>query len=119
MIKEFLREIISWLGYLQRGSVLIQIILFVAVVLIDKRYKRPRQSQFPPGVTALIAPFSLLVVSIISMLAGFPGGFLRYLSASWLAWRKGACIMQLLPGSFAITAAKQQEKAGCRPHHDG
>ena len=44
MIKEFLREIVSWLGYLQRGSVLIQITFIVVAFLIDKRYIQ-RQSN--------------------------------------------------------------------------
>ena len=48
MIKEFLREIISWLGYLQRGSVLLQIALFVAVVLVEKRYIHRHFAQLAP-----------------------------------------------------------------------
>ena len=33
MITDLLRELTSWLGYLQRGSVLIQVITFVVIVL--------------------------------------------------------------------------------------
>lgn len=87
MIKEFLRELISWLGYLQRGSILIQIILFVGVVMLDRRFKGRFRTSMPEETGSLLAPALLFLISIISIALGFPGGFLRYLSIAWLVWR--------------------------------
>lgn len=115
MIKEFLREIVSWLGYLQRGSVLIQIFFIVIAFLIDKRYKKRYQSRLPPGAAALIAPFGLLIVSIISMIAGFPGGFLRYLSATWLVWRLVEPIKNILSKYAPKFPTEELDKSIFRP----
>ena len=40
MINDFFRESISWLGYLQRGSVLIQITLFILALWFEPRFQR-------------------------------------------------------------------------------
>ena len=115
MIREFLREIISWLGYLQRGSVLLQVALFVAVILLEKRYIRGRYSQLAPELKLLAAPVVLLIVSVISMAFGFPGGFLRYLSASWLAWRLVIPIKNILNKRVPKFPADELDKSIFRP----
>ena len=115
MIREFLREIISWLGYLQRGSVLLQIALFVAVILLEKRYIHRRYAQLAPELKLLAAPVVLLIVSVISMAFGFPGGFLRYLSASWLAWRLVKPIKNILNKRVPKFPADELDKSIFRP----
>ena len=74
MIREFLREIISWLGYLQRGSVLLQIALFVAVVLVEKDISIAVLPSSLPN-EAGCAPVVLLIVSILSMALAFQEAF--------------------------------------------
>ena len=37
MLQDLNREVVTWLGYLQRGSVLLQLTIVVSTVLVDKR----------------------------------------------------------------------------------
>ena len=40
MIQDFIREFFGWLGYLQRGSVIIQIIAFLAAIILEQKFIR-------------------------------------------------------------------------------
>ena len=115
MIKEFLREIISWLGYLQRGSVLLQISLFVVAIALERRFQNRLRSKIPSAAVSLVTPIILLSIGITSIALGFPGGFLRYLSAVWLTWKLVKPIKEILKKRAPNFPADEVDKSIFRP----
>ena len=87
MITEISSEATTWLGYLQRGSVLLQVGLFVAAIAGEKRIKRQLTSPLVASLSHLIAPTGLVLVSTFLTTIGVTAGFLQYLSLLWLLWR--------------------------------
>ena len=70
MITEISSETTTWLGYLQRGSVLIQLGLFVAAVSSESLVKRKLSSPLIASLTHLIVPAALLIsASVLTWLA--------------------------------------------------
>ena len=60
MISALTSEATTWLGYLQRGSVLLQVGLFVAAYSSESRLKRKLNSPLTASLTHLIVPAALL-----------------------------------------------------------
>ena len=87
MITEISSETTTWLGYLQRGSVLIQVGLFVAALSSESRVKRKLSSPLIASLTHLIVPAALLISASVLTLAGITAGFLQYLALLWVLWR--------------------------------
>ena len=77
MITEITSEATTWLGYLQRGSVLIQVGLFVAAISSESRVKRKLSSPLIASLTHLIVPAALLISASVLTLAGITAGFLQ------------------------------------------
>ena len=63
MLTAFTNDATTWLGYLQRGSVLIQLALFVVAVAAETRLKRRLQSPLLSSASYLVTPLLVLVVS--------------------------------------------------------
>ena len=83
------RELITWLGYLQRGAVLLQLAIVVITVLLEKRSRLPRRlnSDLLSSISYLIAPGALILLGAAMKGFGVPGGYLQYLAQLWLIWR--------------------------------
>ena len=77
MITEISSETTTWLGYLQRGSVLIQVGLFVAAISSESRVKRKLSSPLIASLTHLIVPAALFISASLLTLAGITAGFLQ------------------------------------------
>ena len=84
MITEITSEATTWLGYLQRGSVLIQVGLFVAALSSESRVKRKLSSPLIASLTHLIVPAALFINASLLTLAGITAGFLQYLALLWV-----------------------------------
>ena len=80
MITEISSETTTWLGYLQRGSVLIQVGLFVAAISSESQVKRKLSSPLIASLTHLIVPAALFISASVLTLAGITAGFLQYLA---------------------------------------
>jgi len=115
MINDLLREFVSWLGYLQRGSVLLQIITFLATLVLEKRLQKLIGVRLEKQYLDLIAPSALIIISAISILFGLPGGFLRYLSGAWLIWRLIEPIKIVLEKRFPKFPTEELDKSIFRP----
>ena len=87
MITEISSETTAWLGYLQRGFVLLQVGLFVAAISSEGRVKRKLSSPLIASLTHLIVPATLLLSATVLTLAGMTAGFLQYLALLWVLWR--------------------------------
>ena len=80
MINDFIRELFSWLGYLQRSSILLQIFTFFGALLIEPILLRRFRLGIKQEYTNLFIPAFLVLLSAACMAFSLPGGFLRYLS---------------------------------------
>jgi len=89
MLDALSHELITWLGYLQRGAVLLQLTLVVTTVLLDKssRIARRLNSELLRSFSHLIAPSLLILLGAAMKVMGVPGGYLQYLALLWLIWR--------------------------------
>ena len=65
MITALASETTTWLGYLQRGTVLIQVGLFVAAVSSESRVKRKLNSPLIASLTHLIVPVVLFLSATV------------------------------------------------------
>lgn len=115
MITEITSEATTWLGYLQRGSVLIQVGLFVAAISSESRVKRKLSSPLIASLTHLIVPAALLISASMLTLAGITAGFLQYLALLWVLWRCVEPTKQLIHQRFPKVPVEEIDKSFFRP----
>lgn len=91
--RDILVEMLSWLAYLQRWSVLSQLIVLAIIVLaartrsIQLRINRYRfHQQLPEAIRVLLGPALILIVAAIFAACQAPFGLLRYFGLLWLGW---------------------------------
>ena len=86
-MNELLLEIFGWLGYLERPTVLVQLVLVIAVVLLTREARRRR---WLPALPVLAYPaLGLLALALgCGALAGLglPQGLASLLGLQWLGW---------------------------------
>ena len=84
---ELLLEILGWLGYLQRGPVVLQLMLLLAVFLLSRYWRRWKPIQhMPRPMQQLLGPAVAALMGLVLALAGFSDGFLQFLVFLWLGW---------------------------------
>ena len=115
MITALASETTTWLGYLQRGSVLIQVGLFVAAISSESRVKRKLNSSLIASLTHLIVPVALFISATVLILAGITAGFLQYLALLWVLWRCVEPSKQLILGRFPKVPVEEIDKSFFRP----
>ena len=84
-----LNELLSWLGYLHRGTVLLQLLVVGIVMVAEQRGALRRGIEhrlIPEYIRVLIGPLLLLISSGLFLLVGLPWGLLRYFGLLWLGW---------------------------------
>ena len=86
-MRELLLESLSWLGYLERSGVLLQL-LALLIVLALRRWLIPRGwiRGRSPLLTPLLAIGLALLLSLVLQAAGWPAGLLQSLAMLWLGW---------------------------------
>ena len=115
MITEITAETTAWLGYLQRGSVLLQVGLFVAALSSESRVKRKLSTPLIASLTPLIVPGVLFLSATSLTLAGVTAGYLQYLALIWLIWRCVEPTKQLINGRFPKVPVEEIDKSFFRP----
>ena len=84
-----LNELLSWLDYLNRGTVLLQLLVVGVVMVAEQRGALRRSVEhrlIPEYIRVLIGPLLLLISSALFLLVGLPWGLLRYFGLLWLGW---------------------------------
>ena len=115
MITQITSEATTWLGYLQRGSVLLQVGLFVAALSSESRVKRELSSPLIASLNHLVVPAVLFVIATGLTLAGITAGFLQYLALLWMLWRCVEPTKQLIHGRFPKVPVEEIDKSFFRP----
>ncbi|MGB1197156.1 MAG: mechanosensitive ion channel family protein [Synechococcus sp.] len=95
-------EIIGWLGYLQRASIMFQLLLIIALVMAWRILRQhPRLEMIPKPLGLLIAPGGLVLLNALAKSLGWDAGLLGYLGLSWLGWNflslLDSLLQQLMP----------------------
>ena len=118
MIEAVGRELTTWSGYLQRGSVLIQIVILVTTVIWEKRtqfFQRRLKSELLLSVSHLLAPSLLIGVGAVMIALRMPGGYLQYLALLWLIWRLVKPINLLIEQRFPKLPVNELDRMLFRP----
>ena len=81
-------ELLSWLVYLQRGSVLLQLAVVIGLPLLIRRLRANHGAPLKhhPNLQSLIGPLLMLLISTGFLLLQWPGGLIRYFALLWLGW---------------------------------
>jgi potassium efflux system protein len=86
-MKELLLEVIGWLGYLERGPVVLQVLLMVALFALNRHWRRrPLLQRCPKPLQPLIGPVGAALVGLLLALGGLADGLLQFLVVLWLGW---------------------------------
>jgi len=117
MLQDLNREVVTWLGYLQRGSVLLQLAIVVTTVVLEKRsqWNSRLNSELLSGLTALTAPVMLILLGAAIKAFGFPGGLVQYLAMLWLLWRLFKPINLLVEQRFPNLPVNELDRMLFRP----
>ncbi len=95
---QLLLEVLGWLGYLERGTVLLQLLPILAALLIlrlgpVRRWRVSRPAWFAPA----LAVGAVLLISLVLLRMGRPAGLLQALTGLWLGWQLLGWLQKLLP----------------------
>jgi small-conductance mechanosensitive channel len=86
-MKELLLEIFGWLGYLERPTVLLQLGLVIAVVLLTRLARHPRwRLSLPVLAYPLLGLLTLALGCGLLAILGLPQGLASLLGLQWLGW---------------------------------
>jgi small-conductance mechanosensitive channel len=97
-MRDLVREALGWVGYLERSDVLLQVLAFVAAVLLMRRLIRHRivaiglRRGWRDLLLAFCGPGLALLFSLLLPVADHAHGLLLFLAALWLGWN----LLQLL-----------------------
>jgi len=91
--RDILVEILSWLAFLQRWSVLSQLLVLAVIVLVARtrslqlKFNQYRlHQQFPEAIRVLLGPALILILAAVFAACQAPFGLLRYFGLLWLGW---------------------------------
>ena len=91
--EDILVEVLSWLAFLQRWSVLSQLIVLAIIVLVERmrslqlRLNQYRfHQQLPEATRGLLRPALILLLAAVFAALQAPFGLLRYFGLLWLGW---------------------------------
>ena len=87
MMKGILIEAIGWLGYLQRGEVIVQISLMIGFLFLENKILKRLHFIQTPGLRRIVAPSIAFLSGFLLGALKLPGGFLSFLGGLWLIWR--------------------------------
>jgi len=86
-MKDLLLEILGWLGYLERPTVLVQLLLVAVVIMGSRQARKRRLIQRWPREAYPVLGFTLLALAGLTLAAiGLPFGLAVLLGLLWLGW---------------------------------
>ena len=115
-MRELLLEVLGWLGYLERPTVLLQ--LGVAIGLMVLRLFAARRNWLPRLRTQRYTPLALVVLAascLLLALLGLPYGLSGQLGVLWLGWYGLNQLQPLLQRCLGAKTAQQLDSRLLRP----
>ena len=90
-------EVVGWLGYLQRTSIIFQLTLIIVFVVYWRLVRRHITiKKLPKTLHLLVAPAGLSLISVVLKSLGWDAGLLSYMSLGWLGWSLLSLLHELL-----------------------
>ena len=115
-MKELLLEVLGWLGYLERSSVLLQLLISLALLTLSRLARQRRWLGRLPSLAYPGVGLSLLALSCLLLWAmGQPHGLALLLGELWLGWFGLSLLHRLLVGRLPTTTLHQLESRLLRP----
>ena len=109
-------EILGWLGYLQRGAVIAQVLLIIGLCigwsLIDSQR---HLGKLHPSLRVLVAPFAMLLIAWLIASGGGKTGLVSYAGLCWLGWNLLQLLKQLLLLVLPVASVHQLESRLLKP----
>ena len=112
----FLHEVIGWFGYLERGSVIIQLLLVAlpALAALQLQRRLPAGARLGPWLPPL-ALATIALGSFLLALSGHPWRFGLALGMLYLGWHGLGMLGELLARWFPVDVIHQVESRLLRP----
>lgn len=109
-------EILGWLGYLQRSTVVAQVLLIIGLG-VGWQLMNPerRLGSLHPALRSLVAPIAMLLVAWLIALPGGKTGLVSYAGLCWLGWNLLNLLNQLLLLLLPASSIHQLESRLLRP----
>ena len=115
-MNQLLWEIIGWFGFLQRGSVVAQILLILGLCIGMQLVKKQKwQQKCFPELQLLLAPIGVLFIAWIIALIGGKSGLVTYAGLCILGWNLLSLLQKLLLLFISESSVSQLEARLLRP----
>jgi len=109
-------EILGWLGYLQRGAVVAQVLLILGLSMGWHLFNPQRRLEsLHPALRLLVAPIAILMIAWLIELPGGKTGLVSYAGLCWLGWNLLNLLNQLLQQLLPVSSIHQLESRLLRP----
>jgi hypothetical protein len=115
-MEQLLHEVIGWLGYLQRASVVSQLLLVALPALAVAVLQRQLPAE--AGLRSWLRPLAVGVIALGSILlaqGGYPWRFALSLGMLYLGWQGLGLLPDLLSRWLPVSAIHQLESRLLRP----
>ncbi len=115
-MNQLLWEILGWLGYLQRGPVVAQVLLIIGICVGWQQFKPRRGLQhLHPSLQLLVPPIAVLLIAWLIALPGGKTGLVTYAGLCWLGWNLLSLLQKLLLCFMPESSVHQLEARLLRP----
>ena len=115
-MNQLLWEILGWLGYLQRGPVVAQVLLIIGLCVGWHQCKPSRPLQnLHPTLQLLVPPIAVLLIAWLITLPGGKTGLVTYAGLCWLGWNLLSLLQKLLLCFIPESSVHQLEARLLRP----
>ena len=109
-------EVVGWLGYLQRTSIIFQLSLIIVFVVYWRLVRRHITiKKLPKTLHLLIAPAGLSLISVVLKSLGWDAGLLSYMSLGWLGWNLLSLLHELLQNLMSPQRVHELQSRLIRP----
>ena len=109
-------EILGWLGYLQRSTVVAQVLLIIGLSVGWHLMKPERRlGSLHPALRSLVAPTAMLLIAWLIAIPGGKTGLVSYAGLCWLGWNLLNLLNQLLLRLLPASSIHQLESRLLRP----
>jgi potassium-dependent mechanosensitive channel len=111
-----LLEILSWLGYLERPEVALQLVVSLGLIALCRLARHQRWLQALPSAAYGPLGLSLLALACLLLhLLGLPNGLARMLGGFWLGWLGLNLLNRLLRHWLPVQRVQQLDSRLLRP----
>ena len=115
-MSQLLWEIVGWIGYLQRGAVIAQVLLMIGWSVAWHLLKPQRWlAKLDPSLRLLVAPIAMLLIGWLIALPGGKTGLVTYAGLCWLGWNLLTLLQRLLLLFMSASSVHQLDGRLLRP----